>query len=263
MANPPTLAQLTHSLTTQGLPTPHPSFLTPILTIGVQKKTPLAGVTATAKLRLLCADLSLPGILASTPPPSVLPANITDVQIAARKLDRDVVVQVLDVEDIGKSKWEQIELLESERKGETVKGREIIRVVPSEENQQPSSAATQAIGTQTAGNAGQGGKEGPYKLLMQDCKGNRVYGFELTKVAGIGYPPGMRIGCKILLKRGSQVARGMVLLEPERTVVLGGKIEELDKAWREGWEQRLREQVDKEARERRQGDGDEDLMDED
>jgi len=46
-------------------------------------------------------------------------------------------------------------------------------------------------------------------------------------------------------------------------VVLGGKIEELDKAWREGWEQRLREQVDKEARERRQRDGDEDVMDED
>jgi len=171
------------------------------------------------------------------------------------------VVQVLDVENIGKSKWEQIELLESERKGETIKGREIIRVVPNDENQLPSSASTQAIGTQ-AGNQGQGGKEGPHKLLMQDCKGRRVYGFELMRVQGIGYPPGMRIGCKLLLRRGSQLARGMVLLEPERTKMLGGRIDELDKAWREGWEQRLRDQVDKEARERIQR-GDEDVMDED
>jgi RecQ-mediated genome instability protein 1 len=51
----------------------------------------------------------------------------------------------------------------------------------------------------------------------------------------------------------------MVLLEPERTVVLGGRIEGLDKAWREGREQRLRELVEKERVERGgDGDGDED-----
>ena len=174
------------------------------------------------------------------------------------KLEKDLVVQVLDVEDLGKSKWEQIEALESERKGETTKGREIIRVVPNEENQNPSTASTQALGTQ-AGGQRQGGKEGPYKLLMQDCKGTKVYGFELKRVEKIGYPPGMGIGCKLLLRRGTQVARGMVLLEPERTVVLGGRIEGLDKAWREGREQRLRELVEKERVERGgDGDGDED-----
>jgi len=260
MASPPTLAQFTHALTSQGLPTPHPSFLTPILTAGIQKKTPLAGLVATARIRLMSADFSQAGILASTPPPPVFPLNITDVKITARKLEKDILVQVLDVEDIGKSKWEQIELLESERKGETVKGREIIRVVPNDENQLPSSASTQAIGTQA--NSGQGGKEGSYKLLMQDCKGQRVYGFELMRVGGIGYPPGMKIGCKILLKRGSQVARGMVLLEPDKVKMLGGKIDALDKAWREGREQRLRDLVDKEAREGRERD-DEDVMGED
>jgi RecQ-mediated genome instability protein 1 len=258
MANPPTLAQLTASLTSLGLPTPHPSFLSPILANGLQKKTPLPGLIATAKLRLLCADFSSPLILASSPAPPAFPPNITDVKIPARKLDRDVVVQVLDVEDIGKSKWSQIELLESVRKGETTKGREVIRVVPNEENRLPSSASTQAIGTQAAGRQGEGGKEGPFKLLMQDCKGNRVYGFELHKVQKVEYPPGMGIGCKILLKRGSQIARGMVLLEPEKTVVLGGRIDGLDKAWREGWEQRLRELVERETRGRG---GDEDLMD--
>jgi RecQ-mediated genome instability protein 1 len=258
MANPPTLAQLTSSLTSLGLPTPHPSFLTPILANGLQKKTPLPGLVATAKLRLLCADFSLPSIIASNPAPPALPPNITDVQIVSRKLEKDVVVQVLDVEDVGKSKWEQIELLESERKGETIKGREVIRVVPADDAQ-PSSASTQAGGSQAAIRQGYGGKEGPFKLLMQDCNGQRIYGLELHKVQKVAYPPVMGIGCKILLKRGSQIARGMVLLEPDRTLVLGGQIKELDKAWREGWEQRLRDQVEKALG---QG-GEERVMDED
>jgi RecQ-mediated genome instability protein 1 len=258
MASPPTLQQLTTSLTSQGLPTPHPSFLQPILTSSLQKNTPLQGITATAKIRLLSASISLPSILLPTTPS--FPQNITDVKIASRKLDKDIVIQVLDVEDIGRSKWVQIELLESERKGETTKGREVIRVVPNEDAQ-PSSASTQAIGTQAQGGR-DGGKEGPYKLLMEDCKGQRCYGFELKKVSKIGYPPEMGIGCKVLLRKGSQVARGMVLLEPERTVVLGGRIEGLDKAWREGREQKLRDLVKREAEER-VGNGDEDMMDED
>jgi len=69
----------------------------------------------------------------------------------------------------------------------------------------------------------------------------------------------MGIGCKVLLRKGTEVARGLVLFEPERTMVLGGRIEGLDKAWREGREQRLREQVERErAVAHEDGDGDED-----
>ena len=81
---------------------------------------------------------------------------------------------------------------------------------------------------------------------MQDCKGNSVYGFELKKVEKIAYPPVMSIGCKVLLRKGCKIARGMVLLEPGMVVVLGGKIDGLDKGWREGREQRLRETVERE-----------------
>jgi RecQ-mediated genome instability protein 1 len=258
MAQPPTLQQLTHSLTTLGLPPPHPSFLQPILTTGLQKSTPLQGITATAKIRLLSADITLPTILLPSTPS--FPPTTTDPKIPSQKLSTDILVQVLDVTDLSKSKWELIEALESERKGETTKGREIIRVVPTEDAG-PSSASTQAIGTQAGGgDGGEGG--GPFKIMMQDCRGMRVYGFELKRVEKIGYPPGMGIGCKILLRRGSTVARGMVLLEPERTTVLGGRIEGLDKAWREGREQRLRDQVERETRERN-GNGNEDVMDED
>ncbi|PMD16644.1 hypothetical protein NA56DRAFT_307102 [Hyaloscypha hepaticicola] len=257
MAQPPTLAQLTHSLTTLGLPPPSPTFLSPILLTGLQKSTPLQGIHATAKIRLLSADITLPSILLPSTPS--FPSTTNDPKIPSQKLSSDILVQVLDVEDLSKSKWELIEALESERKGETTKGREIIRVIPPEDVG-PSSASTQALGSQTAGREGGGG--GPFKLLLQDCKGMRVYGFELKRVEKIGYPPGMGIGCKVLLRRGSVVARGMVLLEPERTTVLGGRIEGLDKAWREGREQRLREQVERESRERERN-GDEDVMDED
>jgi RecQ-mediated genome instability protein 1 len=250
MATPPTLQQVTASLTSVGLPTPHPFFLQPILSAAQSKNLPLPGITATAKIRLLSADISLPNVLIPTTP--TLPPNITSAQIVSRKLEKDIVVQVLDIEDLSKSKWEQIEALESERKGETTKGREIIRVVPNDED--PSSASTQAIGTQAQGQ-NLGGKEGPFKLLMQDFNGQRVYGFELKKVDKVGYPPVMGIGCKVLLKRGSQVARGMVLLEPGATVVLGGRIDGLDKAWREGREQRLRDEVKKEADERNGAEG--------
>lgn len=77
----------------------------------------------------------------------------------------------------------------------------------------------------------------------------KIWGFELKRVdrigilGGGGQGMGISIGCKIWLKKGCKVARGMVLLEPGGCVVLGGKIEGLDKVWREGREQRLREEV--------------------
>jgi len=58
----------------------------------------------------------------------------------------------------------------------------------------------------------------------------------------------MSIGCKIMLQKGCKVGRGMVLLEPGMVVVLGGKIESLDKRWKEGREKALLEAVGEERR---------------
>lgn len=161
-------------------------------------------------------------------------------------------VQVLDIQDISTSKWSQVELLESERKGETTKGREVIRVLPPAgeggENDRGSTAATQ-IQAPPVNNAIPKISVGPHKVLLQDVKGMRIWGFEFKKVDKIGIGGlgggGMSIGCKMWLKRGCRVARGMVLLEPSTCSVLGGKIEGLDKSWREGREQRLREEVER------------------
>ncbi|PBP26068.1 hypothetical protein BUE80_DR003037 [Diplocarpon rosae] len=191
-----TIPLLTASLTALSLPSPTPSFLHPILH-------------------------------------PANPNGIADARVPSRALPQDVFVQVLDVQDVGRSRGEQIEQLESERKGEAVKGREVIRVVPADAEEQHLRAPTQS---QTG--------RGPLKLLLQDCTGATVWGFELSRVEKLGVPPVMGIGCKLLLKKGIKVARGMVLLEPGLVLVFGGKIEGLEKAWREGREARLRREVE-------------------
>jgi len=207
-------------------------------------------LTATAKHRLLCSDFTHPSILSSSTP--FFPPRCSDASVPSRTIQNDTPVQVLEIEDLSKSKWEQIEALEMERKGELVKGREVVRVVVDTPDG-PSSGSTQGTAAAASGNGpgnGTSTSSGPFKLLLQDVKGQRVYAFELKRVDKIEYPPVMCVGCKIVLKRNSKVARGMVFLEPELTVVLGGKIEVLDKAWRERREQTLRELVGEKRGER-------------
>jgi RecQ-mediated genome instability protein 1 len=130
-------------------------------------------------------------------------------------------VQVLGVEDLSKSRWEQLEAIEAKEKGEMTKGREIIRVVDVEDGEdgQPARLPRNA-------NVGAGG--GPHRLVLQDVKGQTVYGLELKAVKGISMS--ISIGTKLVLN-GVTVARGVVLLEPGTVVVLGGKIEALHKVW--------------------------------
>ena len=129
---------------------------------------------------------------------------------------------------MSKSRWEQIEAIEALERGEGTKGREIIRVVAPEDNQDDG-----------GGNVQKGG--GPHKLLLQDALGRRVYGIELKALEGVGL--GMSIGCKIVLKNAT-VARGFILMEPRTTTILGGKIEGLHKAWKEGRKAELKAAIE-------------------
>ena len=137
-------------------------------------------------------------------------------------------MQVLDIEDIGRSRWSQLEAIEAAERGETTKGREVIRVVAGEEGLSEPEAGTEKGG-------------GPHKLLLQDTRGAKVYGFEVRPVERVGLGT-TGIGMKMVL-RDVVVARGMVLLEPGGVVVLGGKIEGLHRVWKEGRKKGLREAV--------------------
>jgi RecQ-mediated genome instability protein 1 len=135
----------------------------------------------TASFRLLTTDFTTSLSLPQTP---TFPSTIHDASLPERVLPagRPIPVQVVGVEDLGRSKMEQIEALEAVERGETKRGRELIRVVREEGEER-----------------GHGGEEertaGPCRLILQDAAGVRVYGIELKPVEGIKL--GMFIGTKV------------------------------------------------------------------
>jgi len=140
------------------------------------------------------------------------------------------------VEDIGRSRWSQVEALEAQERGETTKGREVVRVLPAEDGGEAAAVG----GGSAAGGGGQSASVGPHKLLLQDARGTKVYGLEVRDVQGVSV--GMSIGAKLVL-RDFEVARGVILLEPKCVEVLGGKVDAWDRKWREERKKVLKEKA--------------------
>lgn len=136
-------------------------------------------------------------------------------------------MQLLGIEDMSKSRWEQVEAIEALERGEGTKGREIIRVAATEED------------NDSGANVKAGG--GPHKLSLQDARGTSIFGLELTDIKGVGL--GMSIGCKMVVMN-AVVARGVVLMEPANTTILGGNIEALHKAWKENRKAELKSAIE-------------------
>lgn len=221
MSNP--AAQISTQLTTTKSLTPNPEWLSTFLT-SQRPTTPIPALTQTACFRLLASDITKSLTSASS---TCFPHDVHSANIKERRISGPVAVQCLAVEDMSKSRWEQIEAIEALERGEGTKGREIIRVTATEDDDS------------AGANVQKGG--GPHKLSLQDAAGRRVYGIELRSLEGVGL--GMSIGCKMVLKN-ALVARGVVLLEPATTTVLGGKIEELHKAWKDGRKAELKAAIE-------------------
>ena len=101
------------------------------------------------------------------------------------------------------------------------KGREIVRVV-DQANDDSTAASIQS--------------KGPFKLLLQDARGVKVYALDIRGIDGLN--TGMTMGVKLVLKN-IDVRRGVIMLEPRNVQILGGKLEALDKAWKAGRKDRL------------------------
>ncbi|KAM5466276.1 hypothetical protein MauCBS54593_006011 [Microsporum audouinii] len=205
--------------------------------------TPLPALTQTALFRLLASDFTGSLEIPVTNSSQVLPADVSNPNIKERRISGPVPVQVLDIEDIGSSAWSQIEAIERIERGETVRGREVIRTVPHEIDE----------GSNNTGTAGENGRPsphsvtvntglehtrsgGPHRLILQDCRGTKMIAIELKPLTlKIGETA---IGTKLLLANAT-VARGMALLEPECVTILGGKIDTLDREWKIGRKARL------------------------
>ena len=186
--------------------------------------TPLPALTSTALFRLLSSDITTS---LSSDAHHCLLNDIHNVHVKECRLQGPIVVQLMGIEDMSKSRWEQIEAIEALERGEGTKGREIIRVTATEDNDDSSAANNK------------GG--GPHKLSLQDAQGTCIYGIELRDIKGVGL--GISIGCKMIL-RNVLVARGVLLLEPANTTLLGGKIEALHKAWKENRKAELKAAIE-------------------
>ena len=227
-------AQIKTQLQSLNLPPPSQPWLEALISAR-DPPPPLPSLVMTAKTRLLASDLTTPGLL---DPDSVqimsLPSGITNQAVKETSLSRNVYVQVADIEDLAKSRWEQVEELEAIERGEQTRGREVIRLptngVDAEEAQNgipdgPEPRATGARrGAAQSGPATAASSKATHRLVLQDCKGQTVYGLELTRIPRIAIGT-LNIGEKILLKKGAVIARGAVLLEPATCHILGGKID--------------------------------------
>ncbi|GJC77534.1 recQ-mediated genome instability protein 1 [Colletotrichum liriopes] len=181
----------------------------------------------------------------SFPTPSINPETPEAV------LHKDVPCQVLDVENLSLSRWEQVEELEAVARGEQTTGRRVVRLVSAEEpeydNLDEGSGAGAAGGggraTQQMQQQMQQRRNATHRIVLQDFKGQKVYAMELRRIERIGIGS-TNVGEKIMLKKGTVIARGTVLLEPDKCVLLGGKIDTWQRAWLEGRMARLKEAVE-------------------
>lgn len=215
--------QLAAQLTAKGLG-PTPMWLASFL--ATQRPTPLPALTQTALFRLLASDITT---TLTFIPTTVFPADVHAGESKERRLIGPIIVQVLAIEDISLSRWEQIEAIEALEKGEGTRGREILRAAAPEEGAEELDS--------------KGG--GPHKLLLQDAQGERVFGIELKNVEGVAL--GMSIGCKAVL-RNITVARGVILLEPRSMTLLGGRIKTLHQAWKENRKAELKVAIEAKRR---------------
>ena len=272
-------AQLRASLLAQSFPPPSTPFLTSLLTTR-SPPPPLPSLLATAKARLLACDLTSStsidrAMLATLPASSsssssssttTTTSNNTNNPSAASakevRIPRDVHVQVLDVENLSASRWEQVEELEAVARGERTRGRQVVRVTADDDDDNSNGVVdgTAASQTQTqttamaqarTANAGGGGAAPPavaagpnatHRLVLQDHQGNRIYAVELRRVDRIAVGK-TNIGEKMVLRAGTVISRGSVLLTPETCTILGGKVEAWHEAWIQGRLARLKEAV--------------------
>ncbi|KAK4542349.1 hypothetical protein LTR36_006805 [Oleoguttula mirabilis] len=190
----------------------------------IRLNTPIVALQKTALFRLLATDITTSTTKSAA---SCFATNITDPQVKERQVRGPITVQLLDVEDIGRSRWSQVEAIEAQERGETTKGREVIRVVPDDNGPD---AATQ----------NESKSSGPHKLLLQDANGLHVYAMELTSINGVGVQ--MAVGAKLVLK-DFIVARGLILLEPRNVEMLGGKVDAWDRKWKEDRKKVLKEKA--------------------
>ncbi|KAM7204274.1 putative mediated genome instability protein rmi1 protein [Naviculisporaceae sp. PSN 640] len=268
-----TARQIQNALRAHSLPIPSQTWLLSLVTSLSQpgRQVPTLGsLIMTARTRVLATDLTTPNLLdISVTMEHTFPPQLTSPSassIPEIRLDRDVIVQILDIENLNRSRWEQVEELEAIERGEQTRGRQVIRLPTSNNDDEEEADLGDTADTQTQGQlntqqttaTATGGsdaasraiarekekqaKNATHKLVVQDAKGQRMFALELKRIDKIAVGTTL-IGEKLLLKKGMVVARGVLLIEPSNCQILGGKVDAWHKSWTEGRLARLRADV--------------------
>lgn len=135
----------------------------------------------------------------SAAPQSYLPPNIATQHNAP--LTGPTLVQVIHVQDIGKSRVAQLEALEKAIEEAGPEGRRVAEL-PAEEQEQEDGDRDRDE-ENDHGRLTVGGGKSICKLLLEDGRGTRVYGMETKPIEGVKV--GMSLGCKVLLSTSMEV----------------------------------------------------------
>jgi RecQ-mediated genome instability protein 1 len=173
----------------------------------------------------------------SAAPPSCLPIGLPAKHNIT--LPGPALVQVIHVQDIGLSRIAQLEALEKWANERGPRGLRVIDI-PNEEDGEEN-------GTANGDNEELSMGKSMCKVLLEDGKGDRVYGMEIKPIDEIKV--GMPLGTKVffiwheltqVLLTNVPVLRGVLQLRPTNTTILGGKIEALNQGYfPDRWKQEL------------------------
>ncbi|KAL1899208.1 hypothetical protein Sste5346_003130 [Sporothrix stenoceras] len=243
--------QIRSALAAEQLPAPSQAWLQSVISQQPAQQRSLPALVASAKARLLATDLTASGMFDSASQPPGFLREVLSPQAASvqeTRLAQDVVVQVVDMENLSQSRWQQVQALEAIERGEQKRGREIIRIpVGGEEggeggDEAGAESSRPGTGRQLASAANNAPSDAfsTHRLVLQDAAGNTLFALELTRIHRISISR-LHIGEKLVLKAGTVVARGTLLLEPASIKFLGGQVETMHKTWLDGRLKRLRE----------------------
>ncbi|KAL5612004.1 hypothetical protein BROUX41_000433 [Berkeleyomyces rouxiae] len=249
------VTQLTNALRSSRFPVPTAAWMRNFLS---GQQLPSASLTPmqlkplieATRARILASDLTTDGFLDPSCCHSFPLHTSFSAEVAESRIPKEVFVQLMDIEDLTRSRWDQVEELEAIERGETTKGREIIRV-PTEADEAMADGGSNgsnygssrtANSATTAAAAMKSKWNATHRVVLQDMKGFQVFAIELSRIEALGV--GLTtIGAKLMISAGAPIVRGTILLEPSNCAVLGGGITSWHKKWLNEKKIRLKEAV--------------------
>lgn len=159
--------------------------------------------------------------------------NTTAIEQKHCLVNRDLLFQILMLEDIGKSKLSQIDDIATRLDPKTQKidrlstGRD--KVVVNQVNVDNEEA--------TSENRNQSTKKAVYKLTLQDKSGAIFYAVSATDLPWLSV---CMLGSKLIISEKTQFVRGVFLLNDSHCTFLGG----VNQVWNESREVKLRDYLE-------------------